>query len=245
MNMPENNILYSVIIPAYNEEKFLPDCLTALKNAMHTIEKKGEIIVTDNNSTDKTSELAKRFGARVVFEKKNHISRARNRGAENAKGKFLVFLDADTIISPGLLKAAIGNLESGSCCGGGSLVSLDRVRGRWDLKFVRLWNRIATRRNVAAGCFIYCLKEAFSGVGGFSEKVYVSEELWLSRALKKWGRKNRKAFRIIRDFPIKTSGRKMDRPFRCLVATFLCVFFPIFIFSRTLCWFWYKRKFEE
>ena len=65
---------YSVIVPAYNEAVLLPATLTALKEAMAESSLRGEIIVTDNNSTDTTADIAKQFGAQVVFEPVNQIS---------------------------------------------------------------------------------------------------------------------------------------------------------------------------
>ena len=74
------SIDYSIIVPAYYEEAMLDETLQLLKDAMTTIELEGEIIVTDNNSTDKTAEIAKNAGARLIFEAINQISRARNAG---------------------------------------------------------------------------------------------------------------------------------------------------------------------
>ena len=84
----------SVIIPALNEEKFLPDCLEALQNQ---IEKPDEIIVVDNGSTDLTPKIAERFDCKVVFEKKRGITFARNKGFETAKYEIIARTDADTI----------------------------------------------------------------------------------------------------------------------------------------------------
>ena len=78
------SILYSVIIPAYNEEKWLPKTLAALSKAMAEIDCPGEIIVVDNNSSDHTAEVARQSGAIVFFERVNQISRARNTGANAA-----------------------------------------------------------------------------------------------------------------------------------------------------------------
>ena len=71
---------YSIIIPAYNESRYLPDTLENIHQAMASIRLQGEVIVTDNNSTDNTAELAQQQGATVVFEPVNQISRARNAG---------------------------------------------------------------------------------------------------------------------------------------------------------------------
>ena len=112
----------SIVIPAYNEEPFLPDTLVALDAAMNEIGERGQVIVVDNNSTDATARVAEEHGAEVVFEPVNQISRARNAGAAAAGGKHLIFLDADTLLPAELLRTALDNLESGTCCGGGALV---------------------------------------------------------------------------------------------------------------------------
>lgn len=83
----------SVVIPAYNEEKYLGKALESLKNQT---EKPFEIIVVDNNSTDKTAEIAKSFGARVVTEQKQGISYARNAGFNAVKGEIIARIDADS-----------------------------------------------------------------------------------------------------------------------------------------------------
>jgi glycosyltransferase involved in cell wall biosynthesis len=90
---PDTIIDYSIIIPAYNEEDYLPHTLEHLIRAMKAfIRYKGEIIVTDNNSTDSTASIAKKYGARVVFEGHRQISRSRNTGAKAAHGKYLIFV---------------------------------------------------------------------------------------------------------------------------------------------------------
>lgn len=104
------NIDYSIIIPAYNEEEYLPYTLKSIIKSMKAISRlTGEIIVTDNNSTDSTAAIAKEYGARVVFEEHQQISRARNTGAKAALGKYLIFVDSDTLISPLLLEKTLNS----------------------------------------------------------------------------------------------------------------------------------------
>lgn len=91
----------SVVIPAYNEEKFLSKCLEAFANQE---EKPEEIIVVDNNSTDKTAEIAKKFNARVVSEKTQGMTYARNRGFNEATGDVIARCDADTVPPPDWIK---------------------------------------------------------------------------------------------------------------------------------------------
>ncbi len=87
----------SVIIPCYNEERFLPACLESLKQQAF---RNFEIIVVDNNCTDKTAAIAKSYGARVVKEKKQGMISARERGFSAAEGTIIARTDADTELPP-------------------------------------------------------------------------------------------------------------------------------------------------
>src|SRR5262245_58504290 len=98
-----DRVKLSVIIPAYNEEKLLPGCLAHVRAALAAnaaADWASEVIVADNNSTDRTAELARAAGARVVFEPVNQISRARNAGARVASGDLFLFVDADSTLHP-------------------------------------------------------------------------------------------------------------------------------------------------
>lgn len=240
------NHSYSIIIPAYNEEEWLPKTLRAVRKVMDAVEMPGEIIVVDNNSTDKTARVALEEGAQVVFEPINQISRARNAGARAAKGRYLFFLDADTLLPADLLETALDHLVGGSVCGGGARVSFDHSLNRFDRKLTDLWNRISVNLGVAAGSFIYCLREGFEQIGGFSEAVYASEELWFSRRLKSWGKAKDLEFRVIVDPPVITSNRKSDwfSPLQQSMVLLIMIFFPFAVRFRSLCFFWYDRPKE-
>lgn len=232
--------LYSIVIPAYNEEELLPKTLAVLKETMDSLDVCGEVVVVDNNSTDKTAQIADEFGARVVFEPINQISRARNAGARVAEGRYLVFLDADTLLSPELLQKALDNLAGGDCCGGGTMVAFDKPLSPAVRLFVRFWNWCAVKYALASGCFTYCLREGFDATGGFSEKVYVSEEIWFSRQLRLWGKKRGLTFRIITDSRILTSSRKLEW-FTLVQLLPMLLIAPIAVRFRSMCWFWYRR----
>lgn len=85
--------MISVIIPAYDEEKFLPICLARLKECKA---KNYEIIVVDAGSRDRTVEIARKFGCRVIRGRKNGVGDAKNTGARKARGGIIAFLDADS-----------------------------------------------------------------------------------------------------------------------------------------------------
>src|SRR5256884_4138853 len=106
----------SVIVPAFNEEKFIARSLRKIKAASDALSALGwesEIIVCDNNSTDRTAEKARAAGATVVFEPVNQISRARNKGAAAAGGDWLVFVDADSYPSRELFADLAAAIQSG------------------------------------------------------------------------------------------------------------------------------------
>lgn len=235
------DVCYSVVIPAFNEARFLPATLATLEAAMAGVESVGEVIVVDNNSTDGTAELALEGGARVVFEPINQISRARNKGASSACGKYLIFIDADTLVPESLLNHALVALNGGMVCGGGATVAINHpnllLNGA-----VATWNAIGKASKIAAGCFLYCRADAFMEVGGFSEAVYASEEIWLSLALKKWGRQHQQTFLILED-KAHTSSRKIDWMSSLDIAKqgFVLLLFPLAVRSKRLCRSWYYR----
>ncbi len=235
---------YSIVVPAYNEERFLGPTLASLRAAMDAVPSHGEIVVCDNNSTDGTAELARAAGARVAHEPVNQISRARNTGARAARGRHLVFVDADTQVPQALLVAALSRLQSGRACGGGALVRFDGAAPAGLISAAaRFWNRLAPRLRLAAGSFLFVSREAFEAVGGFSEQVYASEEIWLSRAVSRWGRARGLEFVILDGPPAVTSNRKAEwfSPGAVVLSILLVVLFPLAVRSRRLCWLWYRR----
>jgi glycosyltransferase involved in cell wall biosynthesis len=236
-------IHYSVIIPAYNEESLLPETLAGLQLAMDTIPYKGEIIVVDNNSTDRTAEIAQQCSNTVVFEPFRQIARARNSGAKAANSAFLVFLDADTILPPPLLKQALTLLENGAHCGGGSLLEFDSQIPFLSARLVKFWNWLSRRNKLAAGSFIFCLAQGFDAINGFDEKTYAGEEVFFSRRISRWGKKHNLRFTILEEHPVITSSRKFQWYSSLQIALLLLLFtiFPFALHSRSLCRFWYTR----
>lgn len=91
----------SVIIPAYNEEKYVGQCL---KHIFDQEEKADEVIVVDNNCVDKTAEIAKEMGAKVVEETVQGMISARNRGFNEAKYEIVARTDCDTEIPRNWIK---------------------------------------------------------------------------------------------------------------------------------------------
>ena len=183
----ENRVDYSIIIPAFNEEDYLPKTLASIKEAMSKVTKfRGEVIVTDNNSTDRTAEIARKAGATVVFEEHQQISRSRNTGAKNSNVKYIIFVDSDTQISAKLLQKTLLRLESGKICGGGTTVEFDGKLTFLTKRFLESWLVISQIFKFACGAYVFCTRDAFNETGGFDEQYYASEEIHFSKALQRW-----------------------------------------------------------
>jgi glycosyltransferase involved in cell wall biosynthesis len=207
-----SRVKISIVVPAFNEERLISETLRHIRNAMEAFSRvdwESELIVCDNNSTDRTAQLARTEGAIVVFEPINQIARARNTGAAATTGDWLVFIDGDSRPSVGLFEEVIAQIRNGECLAGGCLVKLDQPSPMGE-RVIRLWNLVSTRFRLLAGSFIFCETAAFRKVGGFNEEFFASEELDLCRRLKRLARQEAKRIVILRQNPIVTSARKMQ-----------------------------------
>jgi len=201
--VPESGLCdLSFVIPAYNEERLIGATVDAIHAAVRPLGRPYEIIVVDDASTDSTASLAVRHGARVVVANNRNIGRTRNDGARQARGEYLFFVDADTLVSHRVLSAALARLDAGDV-GGGAVF-------KWDdphRDFGRLLEfgvaTIVRWLGLASGCFVFARRAEFEAVGGFDRDLVASEEWALSRALARIGR-----FRVLSD-PVITSGRKL------------------------------------
>lgn len=201
----------SIVVPAFNEERLLGESLAQISAAMVSFKKLNwmtELIVCDNNSTDATAEIARAAGARVVFEPINQIARARNTGASIATGDWLIFVDADSHPSAALFADVAKEIEAGDRIAGGVTVRMDEYHffANW---IVKLWNLTSRGLQLLAGSFIFCEAATFRKIGGFSNELFVAEELELSTRLKKIAKEEGKKLVILHRHPLVTSARKM------------------------------------
>lgn len=102
----------SIVIPAYNEEERIKDCLDSLMKQTRIPD---EIIVVDNNSTDQTGKIARKYkGVKVVLEKEQGIIPARNTGFDSASGDIIARCDADTILPSNFAENIVKDFETNS-----------------------------------------------------------------------------------------------------------------------------------
>ena len=105
------NCLASVIVPVYNEEKYLEACIESLVN--QTVDYY-EIILVDDGSTDKSGEICDKYASdkvRVIHQKNSGVSAARNAGLDAAKGEYIIFVDSDDVVKSDYVEAFFDGLE--------------------------------------------------------------------------------------------------------------------------------------
>ena len=234
----------SFILPAYNEELLLPRALKSVKDSLAAAKLEGEIIVVDNNSSDRTAEVAKEHGAtKVVFEPVNNISRARNAGAKASSGEMLIFMDSDSMLSASLLEELVSRTSSGELCGVGAKLGFDAPLPFMAACSVRLWNTLAPLFKIAAGSFAFCSRRAFDGCGGFDESLYAAEDVAFSRKLLRWAKRNKMRCCILSS-PVVSSARRMSsgRSWPLFLKMLPLLLMPWRLRSKSGCKMWYDHE---
>ena len=203
---------FSLIIPAYNEEAYLPALLNSV-DAARTCYAGGpdaiEVVVVDNASTDATSDLAQSSGCRVVREDRRIIAAVRNTGARNARGQVFVFVDADNIIHPDTFNAIDRSLSTGKVIAGASGVKMQRmsfgIAVTYALMVPLVW---LTRMDTGV---VFCRREDFEAIGGYNEDRLFAEDVQLLWDLMRLGRKQGRKLSRITSAKAIFSTRKFDR----------------------------------
>lgn len=176
----------SVIIPIYNEEKIIADCLNSLKEqSWHNL----EVIIVDDGSTDESSQIVKTFG--FIMLKQNHKGpgQARNLGAKRAKGQILVFVDADMTFEKDFVRDLVAPIIKDQTIG---TFSRNEMVKNQDNIWSVCWNinkNLPRDRMLPqdypgyAPVFRAILKTEFNKVGGFEVSGQYTDDWSLSRKL--------------------------------------------------------------
>jgi glycosyltransferase involved in cell wall biosynthesis len=199
----------SIVVPAHNEEQFLPGCLDAIEAATRQCAFPVETIVVLNRCTDGTESIARARGAVLVREDARSLSRIRNAGARAAQGEWLVTIDADSRMSPDLLHEVARALADPGVIGGGTVIRPERQsRGiRFAFAFLELAQWLT---RLSAGAF-WCRRADFLAIGGFDEDLHYAEDVDFARRLRRRGRARRQRYLRLPNASIVTSCRKFDR----------------------------------
>lgn len=202
---------FSVVVPAFNEERYLPRLLRsvhAARSAYPGGRDAIEVIVADNASTDRTAEVASARGCRVVRVGKRTIAAARNAGARNALGSVLAFVDADSRIHPQTFHAVDEALQTGRFVGGATGVTMER----WSVGIVTTYCLLLPMvwlTGMDTGV-VFCRREDFAAVGGYDESRLLAEDVAFLWALRNLGRKRGQRLARLRHVKGVASARKFD-----------------------------------
>ena len=233
--------IFSLIIPAYNEEKYLPKLLDSVEVACSNY--KGgadaiEIIVVDNDSSDNTSEMARERKCRVTIESRRIIAAVRNTGARLSSGKVLAFVDADSIIHPETFNAIDDCIGSGKVVAGATGVKMERmsvgIAAAYIIMVPMVW---LTGMDTGV---VFCLKDDFQKIGGYNEERLFAEDVNFLWDMKKLGRLSGRKLTRITSVKAICSTRKFDEHGDWHYAKMLMRFSFMILFSRNSI-----RKFAE
>jgi glycosyltransferase involved in cell wall biosynthesis len=169
----------SVVIPAHNEQKYISECLKSLISQDYP-KNSYEIIVVDNNSSDKTQEIAIAFGVKIINQKSGPVGTVRNTGANQAIGEFLAFIDADCVAPESWLSRGVQLLLTDLTVHGGGCNL--RPHPFWMEKAWLLESK-EPPKDLLGGC-IFIRKSDFLLVGSFDETITAGEDTKLSVALR-------------------------------------------------------------
>lgn len=200
----------SIVIPAYNEEHYLPATLEAVKLALKDIDG-AEVLVVDNMSTDRTKDIAIELGARVITEDIRNIGQVRNSGAENSTGDVIIFLDADTLVQLGVFEKIADSMSDPRCVGGSVAVAFAKPQRSWLRQFTKLWDFWGRLLKMRGGALQFARREVFTELEGYDTTIYVGEDIEFHWRLDRLAKK-RDGFTAFIEAPIAiTSSRRWDK----------------------------------
>ena len=194
--------MISIIIPAYNEEKYLEK---TLKSIHEQTTDDHEIIVVANGCTDNTEKIAQRYADRTFSINKPNVSLARNIGASHAKGDILLFLDADTQLARNAV-TEIQNQFSKKDAIATLLVYPQPNKLQYRILLTSKNFLHTSKLFAGSGGTIITSKSLFDHTGGFNKKLTIKENRVLIKQLKRLGN-----YKVIRRTYALTSTRRLDR----------------------------------
>jgi len=203
---------FSVIIPAYNEEQYLPRLLDSIEVARANYSggrDQIEVVVADNASTDGTAEVAAAHGARVVHVAKRRIGAARNGGAHTSVGDILCFIDADSAVHPQTFNAIDERMAGDRYVWGVTGATMERMS--FPL-FITYWMFLPmvllTGLDIGLS---FCRREDFEAVGGYDEDRFYAEDVIFPLALRRLGRARGQSFTRLPKVKALACTRKFDQ----------------------------------
>lgn len=175
-------MIVSVVITTKDEEEHIGNCLESIRNQSYS-SKEIEIIVIDNNSSDKTKEIAKRYTEKV-YNFGSERSAQRNFGIQQAMGKYILYLDADMALSENAIQECIEKCEREGRIG---LYIPERIIGKGYWIKVRDFER-SFYNATCIDAVRFVQKDKFLEIGGFDESLTGPEDWDFDRRIKEIGK---------------------------------------------------------
>ena len=205
--MDSDKYTFTVVIPAHNEEKYVARCIGSVKSAAKFCGSPVQIIVVCNRCTDRTAEIARKHGAKVIMNEDRCIAKVRNAGIFEAKGDIVVTIDCDNRMTRGTLREIAALLGTGKYIGGGAPIRFERCS--FPLFCNELLCELAFRiTGLYCGIF-WAERSTFEAIGGFVEKKAM-EDVATAKALKAYGKSCGKKYTVLRRNVLINSTRKYD-----------------------------------
>lgn len=174
--------IVSVVVTTRNEEKSIEDCLKSVKGQAYR-QDDIEIIVVDNNSNDKTKEIAERYTDKV-YNFGPERSSQRNFGARQATAKYILYLDADMMLSENVVEECVEKCEREGCI---ALYIPERIIGRGFCIRIRDFER-SFYNATCIDCVRFIRRNKFLEINGFDEDLTGPEDWDFDRRIKAVGR---------------------------------------------------------
>lgn len=165
----------SIIIPAYNEEEHIKDCIESIKSLDYPTDKI-EIIVVDNGSTDNTAKVAIKAGAKVINFPKGNVGAVRNRGVKDASGEILAFIDSDCVAGRNWLSAGVERLLDKNIGAVGGECRVPEGSGWVEKAWVGDQKPISKEVERLACSSLILTRELFDLLKGFNEQLSAAED---------------------------------------------------------------------
>ena len=207
MFIMSNNITVSVVIPAHNEESYVVRCINSVKRAAERVKCGVEIIVVCNRCTDRTAELAAANGAVVVTDESRCIATVRNTGISAAKGRVIVTIDCDNLMTVNTIREILGRLNSGKYIGGGAPIKFERYS--FPIRVNEIICRLGFKLSGLYCGIFWAEKRTFEAVGGFAGKK-AAEDIATAINIRRYGKKEGKKYGCLKNNYLINSTRKFD-----------------------------------
>jgi glycosyltransferase involved in cell wall biosynthesis len=199
----------SIVVPAHNEQGFIPKCLESIRTAESRSDIPVEIVVVLNRCTDGTEDIAKQYGAITVRQDDKNLARIRNTGIKASTGDVIVTIDADSWMTPNMLQEVARHLDSGRYIGGGVWMKPERISLGIFFSLMMVAPHLLAA-GISAGMF-WLYRKDFEAVGGFDERLVSAEDYHFAKKLKRYGKERGLRYGTVKRAHIVTSCRKFDR----------------------------------